>query len=361
MSGRSIAIVHEWLTNLAGSEKVVAALRRTFPGAAVWTSMRWGPPFDSWRPVETSFLQRWANGPSAHVRVLPAMPLAFRSLRLPDDLDLVVTSFHSFALYCRIPAGTRQLVYCHTPPRFLWAAEQLAGERRAWIPALLGPARAGLRPIDRRLAGRPELMVANSQTVARRILAAYGRSAPVIHPPVDVERFAPLVSTPTDDYFLVVSRLVPYKQVGLAVEAFDRLGWPLVVVGGGRQAAELQAHAGPSIRFLGRVDDNRLPALMAGARALIMPGEEDFGITPVEAMACGVPVVALGRGGATETVRPGWSGVLFDEPTVESLVRAVRTQASTSWDRAAISASVSDFGEARFRAEMADAARSVLA
>lgn len=361
MAHQRVAIVHEWLTNLAGSEKVVAALRGTFADAPVWTSMRWGEPFATWAQVNTSFLQWWANGANAHVKVLPLMPAAFSSLRLPANLDLVITSFHSFALYCRVPRSTRHIVYCHTPPRFLWSPRQLAAERGANIGRALAPARVALRGIDRRRGARPDVMIANSGTVRRRIAQAYGRSAPVIYPPVDIDRFTAVARPSPEDYFLVVSRLVPYKQVSLAVEAFNQLGWPLVVLGGGRQERELRAQAHANVRFLGHVDDAALPSIVAGARALIMPGEEDFGITPVEAMACGVPVVAYGRGGATETVTPGLSGIFFADQDAASLIRAVRAVAAEAWDRTAIAASVSRFHETRFRQEIRQVADSLLA
>ena len=353
-------LVHEWLTNMAGSEKVVAALRGAFPGAPLYTSMRWAPAFPDWEAVHTSFLQPFARGARSHVRVLPAMPAAFRSLRLPPA-PVTITSFHTFATWARPHRSSAHIVYCHTPPRFLWVADQLHREQA--IPAArrtLAVVGRPLRRLDRWRAALPAVMVANSRAVADRIRRAYGRTAVVVHPPVDVDRFAAARAGEPDDYFLLISRLVPYKQVDIAVEAFAELGWRLVIAGVGRQEEALRAVAPPNIEFVGFVPDDELPGLIAKARALVMPGEEDFGITPVEAMAAGTPVVALGRGGAVDTVRPELSGLLYDEPDARSLVTALRKAAAMSWDRNAISASVRHFDEARFVAEITDLASSLV-
>lgn len=354
----TVVLVHEWLTNVAGSEKVVAAMRRAYPGAPLFTSMWWPPAFPDWAP-RTSFLQRFATGPDAHVRMLPALPAAFRALRLPEA-ELVITSFHTFALHARVRQHTPHLVYCHTPPRFLWAAEQLAGEALPGPPWLGAVAGVTLRPVDRRRAQRPTLFVANARTVARRIERAYGRPAVVVHPPVEIERFAAATSTVRGEHLLVLSRLVPYKRVDLAVAACTELGVPLVVAGDGRAADRLRAIAGPTVSFVGRVDDDELPALVASARALLFPGEEDFGITPVEAMAAGTPVVAYGRGGATETVVDGLSGVLVEEQSVAAFTRGIQRALGTTWDHEAVSASVRRFDEERFRRELRDAAASIV-
>lgn len=337
----------------------MAALRRLFPGAPVYTSMRWRPAFPNWDPVRTSFLQPLATGPSSHVRALPLMPAAFASLRVPEA-DLVVTSFHTFALWARVGREVPHLVYCHTPPRFLWSKSQLAGERLPGGPAALSAASAVLRPLDRRRAQHPTAFIANSSAVAERIRVAYGRPATVVHPPVDIGRFGAARHRAGGDYFVVVSRLVPYKQVGLALAAFAELGWPLVVVGTGRAEASLRASAPPTVRFAGRVPDDELPGLIAGARALVFPGEEDFGITLVEAMAAGVPVVALGRGGARDIVTDESTGILFAEATVPALVSAVRRAAAAPWEPDAISAAADRFSEHRFGREISELAEGML-
>ena len=343
-------LVHEWLTNRAGSEKVVAALRRTFPGAPVVTTMCWPEAFPDWTPIVTSPLQRAARGPQSHVRVLPLMPAAFQAVRLPPA-ELVVTSFHTFALWARVPRDTPHLVYCHTPPRFIWGPSQF-DERSRWSRRLAAVTGTALRRADRARAGRPTRLVANSMTVASRIRAAYGREATVVHPPVAVERFAARAHGRREDYFLVLSRLVPAKRVELAIAAFTELSWPLVVAGTGRNRPALEASAPANVRFVGHVPDEDLPDLMAGARALICPSEEDFGIALVEAMAAGTPVVALARGGAVETVHPDESGVLFAEETAKGLADAVRRAAARDWDPDQVSATTRRYSEARFDAEI---------
>jgi glycosyltransferase involved in cell wall biosynthesis len=352
-----VELVHEWLTNMAGSEKVVGALRRTFPGAGVSTSLFYEPEFPGWAPVRTTVLQPFATRRGAHLRVLPLIPGAMHTLRIPDA-DLVVTSFHSFALNARVPKGVPHLVYCHTPPRFLYERDQLAGER-GLSTRLTGAAASLLTPGDRRRSRRPDLFVANSHEVAARIRDAYGRDAEVVHPPVEVERFAAAVDEPRGDYYVSFSRLVAYKRVDLVIEAFRELGWPLVVAGEGRARAQLEAGAPSNVRFAGRVPDDDLPALLAGAKGLVFAGVEDFGITMVEAMAAGAPVIALDAGGARDSVEPGRSGLLFADATTPSLVAALREADATSWDRGDVSASAQRFSEARFAGAMTDLASSV--
>ena len=346
----STVLLHEWLTNLAGSEKVVASLRRAFPGSPLLTTMRWGEPFDSWSDVHTTSLQRFARGPSSHVKALPLMPPVWRAARLPPA-ELYVTSFHTFALHARVPVDAPHLVYCHTPPRFIWERAQLDGDGSRLRSASMAAGAAVLGPVDRRRGRRPTAIVANSSAVAARIQRVYGREALVVHPPVDVARFA-AAARPKGDHFLFFSRLVPYKRPSVAIDAFAELGWPLIVAGEGRARAELERTAPPNVRFVGRVDDEELPGLIASARALVYPGEEDFGIVPVEAMAAGTPVVALGRGGVLDTVVDGLSGVLYDGDDVASLVVALRRAAAEQWDAAAITASVERFAEARFLDEI---------
>lgn len=343
-------LIHEWLTNLAGSEKVVAALRRTFPGSPVVTTMCWREAFPDWDPVITSPLQAAARGPQSHIPVLPLMPAAFRAVRLPPA-ELVVTSFHTFALWAPVPRNTPHLVYCHTPPRFIWGPGQFHNHSRLWRRSAEA-AGIALRTADRARARRPWQFVANSRTVASRIRAAYGREAAVVHPPVEVERFAARAHHRRQDYFLVLSRLVPAKRVELAIAAFTELNWPLVVAGTGRSRAALEASAPGNVRFVGHVADDELPDLMAGARALICPAEEDFGIALVEAMAAGTPVVALAKGGAAETIVHGESGILFEETTSKALVEAVRRVAVLEWDPHRVSATARTFSEGRFDEEI---------
>jgi glycosyltransferase involved in cell wall biosynthesis len=311
--------------------------------------MCYGDAFADW-DVQTSFLQRFATGPSAHIRVLPAMPVAFQTLRLPQ-VEVAVTSFHTFAHYARVRARCH-LLYCYTPPRFLWGVDQFFGpgpSARAGVARLGG---ALLRVADRWRTHRANVVVASSRAAAQRLETAYDIVAPVINPPVDVERFAAVRGSARGEHFVLVSRLVPYKKIDLAIRAFAELGWPIVIIGTGRAGRELRAAAPTNVSFLGHIEDDEVSRIVATARGFVLPGEEDFGIAAVEAMAAGTPVVAFERGGALETVEAGRSGVFFREPTVSSLVKALRNTASRSWCHDDISASVQRFSERRFADEI---------
>lgn len=341
-----VTVIHEWLTNLAGSEKVVLALLDAFPDARLYTSMFEPSAFDQLDPgrVETSFLDRFAHRPSAQTRLAPLLPLAMRSLDVAPS-DLTITSFHNFALATRAPAGAAHVIYCHTPTRFVHARSSMADERG--LGRAIAVAASAYGRVDRRLGRRGDVWVANSHHIARRIRDAYGHDARVIHPPVDVERFAS-TGAARGEHYLLVGRLVPYKRAELAIAAFDGIDAELHVVGTGRDRDRLAALAPSNVRFLGHVDDASLPSVMAGARALIFPGEEDFGITPVEAMAAGTPVIALGRGGVLDSVRPGVSGLLFDEPQPDTLAETINRFEQRQWDHEAIAADARRFSRGRF-------------
>lgn len=341
-----VTVIHEWLTNLAGSEKVVLALLDAFPDADVHTSLFEPAEFPSLDParVHPSWLDRVVSGPSGHTRVAPLLPLAMRSLRVPA-VDVAITSFHNFALAAPVPAETTHVVYCHTPTRFVHARRSMADERG--LGRAIGTFARGYGRIDRRLGRRGDVWVANSRHIAGRIADAYGHEARVVHPPVDVDRFS-AVDPDRGDHFLLVGRLVPYKRADLAIEAFRGFDAELLVVGDGRDRARLEASAPSNVRFLGRVADDELPSVMASAAALVFPGEEDFGITPVEAQAAGTPVVALGRGGVLDSIEPDRTGVLFDEPSPAALREALADATSRAWDHDAIRAHARAFGRDRF-------------
>ncbi len=343
-------IVHEWWTKVAGSEKVVEHLRRVFPTSTLVTSMYSPPQASDPGCVRTSFLQRFATAPGSHVRWLPLVPLAMASVSMPEG-DVYVTSFHTFSLYARIPRGRPHLVYCHTPPRFLWRTWEAGSGRSLGLAQGVGLLQA-LRRLDRWRAARPARWVANSHEVARRIRDVYGMDATVVHPPVDIDRFRRGIVPAREDFYLLVSRLVPYKRVDLAVEAFRRLGRRLVIAGSGRSEADLRRQAPPNVEFLGYVSDEELVALMRRARALVFPGLEDFGIVMAEAQAAGTPVVAFGAGGARDIVVNGATGVLFETQDSQSLSEAIREFEGMSWDHRAISASAERFRPERFAQEM---------
>jgi glycosyltransferase involved in cell wall biosynthesis len=357
-----VAIVHEWLTIPGGSEQVVLELLEMFPHAELFTSIYDPAPWPAAiteRPVHASALNRLPGASRHYPKLLPLMDWAFRSFDL-SRFDLVLSSNHACAKNVRTPAGALHVCYCHTPMRYAWEEGFLDGEEvgrltRLALPRLL----RRLRRQDLAGAAGPDLFVANSQHVAERIERYYGRSAEVVHPPVAVEHFLRL-EREGGDFYLVFGRVVPYKRVDLTVAACARLGRRLKVAGDGRALASIRDESGgldgiERIEFLGRVDDVERDRLLAQARALLFPGEEDFGIVPVEAQAAGVPVIAYGVGGATESVLDGRTGVLFSGQDAAGLTEAIERFEGLELDERQIRANAERFGRERFREEMAAA------
>jgi glycosyltransferase involved in cell wall biosynthesis len=351
-----VAISHEWLTIPGGSEKVVLELLDLFPNADIYTSVYDpGPWPEAVRRarVHTSFLDRLPGARRHYPRLLPFMNAAFESFDL-SGYDLVISSNHACAKNVITGPGTLHVCYCHTPMRYAWDPGFFAGERlglaeRALLPLLLGR----LRRQDAIASSRPDVFVANSTFVAARIAKFYRRDSHVIHPPVEVDG---LLSTRRRDegYYLYLGRLVPYKRADVAVEACARLGRPLKVVGGGRGARALDRLGGPGTELLGWVDDARLADIVAGARALLFPGVEDFGIVPVEVQAAGVPVIAYGQGGARDSVVDGVTGVFYDDPSVQGLCDTIERFEQLDFDEAEIRRHASAFGPERFRREISE-------
>lgn len=309
-----VGLVHERLTELGGSEAVVEQLAAICPGARLFVPVAdpgVRPPGLAAVPIATSGLQRLYPGGGRYAHLLPLLPWAMRRADL-SDLDVVVVSHHAFAQRVRPPAGVPLVSYVHTPARWIWQAGMRTGEGGRLGEAGLAAFAATQRRPDRLAAGRVDTLVANSTAVAARIRAWWGREALVVHPPVDVETYRPDPAVPREDFVLLAGRLVPYKRPEVAVAAARAAGRRLVVAGDGRSRAECEAVAAPGTEFLGRVDTATLRDLFRRCRALVFPGEEDFGIVPVEAQACGAPVVALGTGGAVDTVLPGVTGRLVD-------------------------------------------------
>jgi glycosyltransferase involved in cell wall biosynthesis len=350
-----VAVVHDWLTVPGGSEQVVMELLEMFPQAELFTSVYdpapWSPLITE-RPVHSSFLNRIPGATRHYPKLLPLMNRAFRSFDL-SGFDLVLSSSHACAKNVRTPPGTLHVCYCHTPMRYAWEEGFLDGEEvgkltRLALPALL----RWLRRVDLKGSRGPGVFVANSQHVAARIDRFYGRSAEVVHPPVDVDHYLSLQHA-AEDFYLVFGRVVPYKRVDLAVAACASLPRPLKVAGGGRALDAVSSTVGPDTELLGKVSDAERDRLLGGARALLFPGEEDFGIVPVEAQAAGVPVIAYGVGGASESVLDGSTGVLFAEQSPEALAAAIKQFESMQLADGEIRENARRFGRERFRAEMA--------
>jgi len=356
-----VAVVHDWLTIPGGSEDVVLELLELFPHAELFTSVydpRPWPPQITERPVHASFLNRVPGAVSNYPKLLPLMNRAFESFDL-SGFDLVLSSSHANAKNVHTPPSTLHVCYCHTPMRYAWEPEFLAGEEigratRLMLPPLLGY----LRRKDLAGASRPDVFVANSAYVAARIRRFYGREAHVVHAPVDVDHYLQIErraggAGDDDGFYLVFGRVVPYKRVDLAIAGGALAGRAVKVAGGGRGLEAVRAQAGPNAELLGRVSDDERDALLGSARALLFPGEEDFGIVPVEAQAAGLPVIAYGVGGARETVRDGVTGVLFDAQTPEAVAAAIARFEALSLDPTAPRENARGFGRGRFRAEMA--------
>lgn len=339
-----LALVHDWLNQIGGAEDVLEALVEMFPGAPIYTSMYWRdgmpPAYRAW-DIHTTWMDHLPAIYRRHQPYLPLYPLAFGRLDLSDH-DLVLSNKSGFCHGVRT-GDAIHVCYCLAPTRYVWDFDGYAV--REALPLTL---KTALRPIvsllrrwDYRAAQRVDHIVAISREVQARIQRYYDRDSTIIYPPVDTTRFAP--SPVQDDYYLIVSRLIPYKRIDLAVRAFNQLGLPLVIAGAGRDRESLEALAGPTVTFLGYVPDDELPDLFTRCRAYILPGVEDFCITPVQAQAAGRPVVAYGAGGVLDTVVEGETGVFFSEPSPEALAKAVR-----AFDPAAIDPQVCVRNAARF-------------
>ena len=346
-----VAIVHDYLNQMGGAERVLEVLHEIYPDAPIYTSM-YDPALvsDSFArmDVRPSFMQRvpWAS--RRHQMFLPLYPAAFEQFDL-SDYDLVLSMSSAWSKGVVTQPETCHVCYCLTPMRFAWQAHAYAAQERipGWARWVLPHLLSWLRTWDVTTAQRVDAFAVISRSVAQRVAKYYRRSATIIHPPVDTCLYQPADSH--DDFFLVVSRLIPYKRIDLAVRACTELGLPLKVVGIGRDLPRLQALAGPTVEFLGRLPDATIRQLMARCRALIFPGAEDFGLTPIEAQASGRPVIALARGGALETVVDGRTGVLFPAPTVESLAAALQQFRDSQFDHRLSRRHAARFDTARFR------------
>lgn len=352
-----VALVHDWLTGMRGGEKVLEQLCDLYPDAPIYTLFHIkgsvSPKIES-HPIVHSFLQHAPFLASGYRNYLPLFPAAIEAFNL-QEFDLVISSSHCVAKGVISSSTACHICYCHTPMRYIWSHYwdyfgngRVGFVKRKTLPVVT----TYLRMWDISSSHRVDQFAANSLLVESRIRKYYAREARVIYPPADIDFYVPC-DKPREDYYLVVSALVAYKRIDLAIEAFRGSNQTLVVVGTGPEEKELKRKAAghSNIRFKGRLPDEELRSLYQGARALIQPGIEDFGINVVEAMACGCPVIAFGSGGSKETVREGVSGFFFNDLTAQSLRETVDKARGFQFNTADIRETTREYSPARFRRE----------
>lgn len=356
------ALVHDNFAQMGGAEKVAETLYRLLPKADLYSTLavRERLSMDLQRAeIRTTWMQRLPRLQKYYRHYFLLYPFAIESLDL-SSYDLIVSSCFGYAKGVRRRPDALHVCYCHTPARWVWryedysAREQFSPIKRAVLPTLL----SGLKLWDLRAAQRPDYFIANSRVVAQRIEAAYGRTAAVIPPPIDVNRFQPRAEQ--EDYFLVLSRLTAYKRIDLAVQACTRLQRRLIVIGDGPDRQRLESMAGPTVTFMGRQPDQVVEHYVTRCQALLFPGEEDFGMVPLEVNAGGRPVIAYRGGGATETVIEGQTGLFFETPTVASLAAAIGEFERCRWNQQTLRRHAEQFDEAVFARRFADFLGQVL-
>lgn len=350
-----VAIVHYWLVGMRGGEKVLEALCQMYPEADIYTHV-YVPEMVSEtirkHRVVSTFINRLPRARRMYKTYLPLMPIALEQLDL-RDYDLILSSESGPAKGIIAPPDALHVCYCHTPMRYIWNMFHDYRDGAGVLTRLVMPSLAHyLRLWDVASAARVDSFVANSTTVAGRIRRYYGLDAIVIHPPVDTAAFSPCPSSELGDYYLMAGELVSYKRPDLAVRAFNELKLKLVVIGGGEMLSEIRRLAGPTVSVLGPQPFESLKHHYARCRALIFPGEEDFGMVPVEAMASGRPVLAFGRGGATETVANNETGLFFDEQSVGAITESVTRFSNMTFQPEAIIAHAQQFGREPFIRKM---------
>ncbi len=355
-----VAIIHYWIVAERGGEKVVRALCDLFPDAVIYTHVadralaaRLYPGHE----IRTTFIARLPFAQKQYQRYLPLMPLALEELDL-SEFDLVLSSESGPAKGVIPPPTATHICYCHSPMRYLWDHYHLYRRNAGLLARLAFPMIAHrMRQWDVSTAARVDHFIANSSFVASRIQKYYRRTADVAFPPVDIERFQrdpASVDEVWSDAYLWVGQLTAYKNPAVAIDAANALGKKLIVIGDGELASALRGNAGDNIHFLGRADDETVRRAYASCRALVFPGEEDFGMTPIEAMAAGTPVIALNRGGATETIIANSTGVLYDDNSSDGLAAAISQfeRVEKAFDPDVISQHAAKFGVDEFKKRM---------
>lgn len=344
-----IALVHDWLIHMRGGEKVLESFAEVFQDATIYTLFSNPEKLSASlrrMKIKNSFLHYLPGIQSYYPWLLPVLPWVIKTLRI-EDADVIISSSHCVAKGIRIPKGAVHICYCHTPMRYLWVFEKdYFGKFPGWLRKLVEPLFAALRKWDVETSKQVNEFLCNSENVRRRIRNIYDRDAVVVHPPVDSNFFSP-DSTPKKNHYLIVSALTPYKKADLVIQAFNGWDRELLIAGAGPSAPAWKRLArSANIRFLGKVSDQDLKELYSSARAIIFPQEEDFGIVPLEAQACGTPVIAFGKGGALETVK---DGVFFYEQTPEAIRQAVMTFEKKQFDPVSLREQAVQFDKESFK------------
>lgn len=348
MKFQKVALVHDWTIHMRGGEKVLDALAEIYPHATLYTLFCDRAKLSSRLrklKIETSFLQ-WLPGIKNYYRwLLPLFPFAIKTMRIRSETQLVLSSSHCVAKGITIPKGALHVCYCHTPMRYAWVAENVYFRSFAFpLRILIRGVMALLRKWDKKVNRHVDLFIANSNYIRKRIDTVYGCRAEVVHPPYEDHFFHP--TTAKRNYYFAISHFVPYKKIDIIIEAFNDLNKELIIAGSGPLNKVYRSLVTqPKIKFVGSVSDEKLRDLYSSAQAVIFPAEEDFGIVPLEAQACGTPVIAYGKGGTLESVK---SGLFFDEQTPESLKLAVERFERESFPMHEIYGKISGFKRAVF-------------
>jgi glycosyltransferase involved in cell wall biosynthesis len=358
-----VALIHYWLVSMRGGEKVIENLCRLFPQADIFTHV-YDPTAISEtirkHKITTTFINKLPNARRYYKHYLPLMPIALEEIDL-RGYDLIISSESGPAKGIIPPENSMHICYCHSPMRYIWNMYQEYEENAGLVRRLLMPPLTHyLRTWDAVAAMRVDRFIANSETVAARIQKYYRRDSVVIHPPVDIDIYERVPEQEIEDYYLMAGELVGYKKPDVAVTAFNAMKRRLVVIGGGEMLPRLRKLAGPTVTILGPQPIDVLKRYYSRCRALVFPGEEDFGIVPVEAMASGRPVVAFGRGGATETVAGGITGLFFEEQSAEGVQRAIQEFERLQFDPIAIQAHAQQFNADRFASEIVKVIRDAM-